>query len=82
MKISVKVLGRYKEITKKDYIIFDIKNGYTVRDVIQTFVQAYPATEIDKNRMMVSKNRTYVSYDTAINDGDEVTLGPPVVSGG
>jgi MoaD family protein len=82
MKITVKLLGRYKDITGEEYIIFDIKNGDTLRDVIDVFVKHYPATEIDKNRMMVSKNKMYVSYDTKINEGDEILLCPPVVSGG
>ncbi len=82
MKVTVKVMGRYKDITGKDYIIFDIKNGDSLRDIIDLFVKHYPKTELDKRRMMVSKNNIYVSYDTKINDGDEVTLIPPVVSGG
>jgi MoaD family protein len=82
MKIMVKVFGRYKDIIGKDYIAIDIKEGNTLRDVIDSFVKHYPATEIDKNRMMVSKNKIYVSYDTTVNEGDEVTLCPPVVSGG
>jgi MoaD family protein len=82
MKVTVKVMGRYKDITGKDYIIFDIKNGDSLRDIIDLFVKHYPTTELDKRRMMVSKNNIYVSYDTKINDGDEVTLIPPVVSGG
>jgi MoaD family protein len=82
MKITVKILGRYKDITGKDHIIFDVKEGDTLRDLINIFVKLYPATEIDKSRMMVSKNKMYVSYDTKINEGDEVSLCPPVVSGG
>jgi len=82
MKVTVKLMGRYKDITGKDYIIFDIKNGDSLRDIVDLFVKQYPMTELDKRRMMVSKNNIYASYDTKINDGDEVTLCPPVVSGG
>lgn len=82
MKIIVKVFGRYKDITGKDYITIDIKGGNTLRDLIDSFVKQYPAIEIDKGRMMVSKNKVFSSYDTKINEGDEVTLCPPVVSGG
>jgi molybdopterin converting factor small subunit len=82
MKISVRLFGRYKNIAEIDHIIFDMKEGITIREVIDTFVKHYPSTEIDKNRMMVSKNKIYVSHDTQLIDGDEVTLCPPVVSGG
>jgi len=82
MKISVRVFGRYKDIAAIDHIIFDIKEGGTIQDIIDAFVKRYPFTEIDKNRMMVSKNKIYISHDTPVQNGDEVTLCPPVVSGG
>jgi len=30
----------------------------------------------------VSKNKTYTSFETPVNEGDEITIIPPVVSGG
>jgi len=82
MKITVRVFGRYKDITGKDQIKLDISAGNTLKDVVDTFVTQYPATEKDKSRMMVSKNKMYASFDTLITEGDEITLSPPVVSGG
>jgi MoaD family protein len=82
MKITVRLFGRYKDITGKDQIKLDISAGNTLRDVVDTFVKQYPATEKDKSRMMVSKNKMYASFDTTIIEGDEITLSPPVVSGG
>jgi MoaD family protein len=82
MKITVRLFGRYKDITGKDQIKLDISAGNTLRDVVDTFVKQYPATEKDKSRMMVSKNKMYASFDTTIVEGDEITLSPPVVSGG
>ena len=78
----VRVFGRYKDITHKDTIQLNIEQGNTLGDVIDYFVKLYPTTEKDKSRMMVSKNKIYVSYDTIIDEGDEITLSPPVVSGG
>ena len=82
MKIMVRVFGRYKDITKKEVIQLNIGGGNTVGDVIECFVKQYPVTEKDKSRMMVSKNKMYTSFDTVITEGDEITLSPPVVSGG
>jgi len=82
MKITVRLFGRYKDITGKEQIKLDIPTGNTLRDVVDTFVKQYPATEKDKSRMMVSKNKMYASFDTTIIEGDEITLSPPVVSGG
>ena len=82
MKITVRLFGRYKDITGKDQITLDILAGNTLRDVVDTFVKQYPTTEKDKSRMMVSKNKMYASFDTTIIEEDDITLSPPVVSGG
>jgi len=82
MKITVRLFGRYKDITGKDQIKLDILAGNTLRDVVDTFVKQYPTTEKDKSRMMVSKNKMYASFDTTIIEEDDITLSPPVVSGG
>jgi len=82
MKITVRVFGRYKDITKNDVIQLNIGEGNTLGAVIDCFVKQYPETEKDKSRMMVSKNKIYASSDTVISEDDEITLTPPVVSGG
>jgi molybdopterin converting factor small subunit len=82
MKITIRVIGRYKDIAGKEELTLDLTTGNTLKDVVDTFVKLYPTTEKDKNRMMVIKNKMYASYDITINEGDEVTLLPPVVSGG
>lgn len=82
MKITVRVFGRYKDITKKNIIKLNIGAGNTLGHLIDCFVNQYPTTKKDKNRMLVSKNKTYASYDTLITEDDEITISPPVVSGG
>ncbi len=82
MKIIVRLIGRYKDITGKESIEFDITDDTTIRDIINTFVTKYPVFEKDKSRMMVIKNNMYTSYDTTVCTEDEIALSPPVVSGG
>jgi molybdopterin converting factor small subunit len=82
MKIIVKVFGRYKDISGKETIQLDIIDGNTLQDVINAFVKQYPAVQKDKNRMMVTKNKMFASFDTIVTQEDEITLSPPVVSGG
>lgn len=82
MRITVRLFGRYKDITGREMIQLDIIQGNTLRDVIEVFVRLYPAVEKDKNRMMVTKNKMFASVDTPVNMDDEITLSPPVVSGG
>ncbi len=80
--VTIRVFGRYKDITNKEMIQLNIGKGNTLGDVIYCFVKQYPAAEKDKCNIMVSKNKMYASYDTIIAEGDEITLSPPVVSGG
>jgi molybdopterin converting factor small subunit len=82
MKIIVRVFGRYKDIVGTDTMTFNITDGKTIQDVVDFFIQQYPMVDKDKNRIMVTKNKVYTSYDTMISEGDEITLAPPVVSGG
>lgn len=82
MKIMIKVIGRYKDITGKETIQLDIMDGNTLQDVVNAFIKQYPAAEKDKSRMMVTKNNMFASFDTTVAKEDEITLSPPVVSGG
>ena len=82
MRISVKLFGRYKEIAGTDKIQLHITEGITLQDVINTFVKKYPSVEKDKSRMIATKNKMYASFDTTLGEGDEITISPPIVSGG
>lgn len=82
LKITVRLFGRYKDITGKETIEFDITDGMTLQDVIDVFVKLYPVTEKDKSRMILTKNKIFSSYETTITEKDEITIAPPVVSGG
>jgi molybdopterin converting factor small subunit len=82
MLIKIKLIGRYRNLTGQDFLQFDANAGTTIRQVIDAFIQQYPLLEKDKKFMMVSKNNTLTSIDTPIGEGDEITICPPVVSGG
>ena len=82
MLIKVKLIGRYKDITGKQELKLEILNGDTIWQVIDVLIKQYPKIEKDKKFIMVSKNNIYTTIDAKIMDGDEITLSPPVVSGG
>ena len=82
MNITVKLIGRYKEITGQAKLTLHIEKGDTIWDVVDEFIKQYPQVEKDKKFIMVSKNNIYTTIDATIADGDEITLSPPVVSGG
>jgi len=82
MLVKVKLIGRYKNITGKQELELEILNGDTIWHVVDVFIKQYPKIEKDKKFIMVSKNNVYTTIDAKIMDGDEITLSPPVVSGG
>jgi molybdopterin converting factor small subunit len=82
MNVKVKLVGRYKEISGCNEIEFPIHKGDTIWHVIDMFVKQFPKIQRDKKFIMVSKNDTYTTRDTTIEDGDKITITPPVVSGG
>jgi molybdopterin converting factor small subunit len=82
MKVTIKVYGRYRDIAGKETLQLDVVEGKTLWYVVDAFVKRFPAVSKDKNFMMMSKNNMYVGFDTLVNEGDEISLSPPVVSGG
>jgi MoaD family protein len=82
MRVTVKLVGRYKDIIGNTELELKINNGDTIWHVVDVFVKQYPKLEKDKKFIMVSKNNIYTTLDAKIKNGDEITLSPPVVSGG
>jgi len=82
MLVKVKLIGRYKDIAGKQELEREIINGDTIWHVVDVLIKQYPKIEKDKKFIMVSKNNIYTTIDAKIMDGDEITLSPPVVSGG
>ena len=82
MKVKIKLVGRYKEITGHNEMILSINNGDTIWHIIDLLVKKFPKIQKDKKFIMVSKNNTYTTRDATITNGDQITLSPPVVSGG
>ena len=82
MIVKIKTFGRYQNITGKKELKLEIKNGDTIWHVIDVFVKKFPEIEKDKKFLMVSKNNVYTNFEAKVTDGDEITISPPVVSGG
>jgi len=82
MKIIVKVFGRYKEIIGTDTIELTATQGATIWDIVEQLSAQYPQLEKEKKFFMVSQNNIYTTLDAPLNEGDEITLSPPIVGGG
>jgi MoaD family protein len=81
MKIKVKLYGRYSIVVGKKEFELELK-GNTIWDVVNSFVKKYPTIAKDKKFMMVLRNNIFTTFEEKIEDGDTITISPPVVSGG
>lgn len=81
MKVKVRLFGRYSEIVGNKELELVVK-GDTLWDVVDKFVKKYPMVAKDRKFIMVLKNNTYTSFEEKIEEGDTITISPPVVSGG
>ena len=82
MKIKIRLIGRYKDISGKSEFIMEVPEGDSIWHVVDMFIKQYPSFEKDKCFMIVSQNGRFTTLDEKINEGDEVMIAPPVVSGG
>ncbi|RLF29449.1 MAG: molybdopterin synthase sulfur carrier subunit [Thermoplasmata archaeon] len=82
MNIKIRAFGRYKDLMGKSEIKIKLKKGKTIWDVIDLLTEKYPILEKEKRFIIVSRNHTYASLETKLQDGDVITIFPPIVSGG
>ena len=82
MQITIKFIGRYIDLTGTKKFKLSILQGSSMWDVVDLVVKQYPQLEKDKKFLMVTKNNMFTNREAKIQDGDEITLSPPVVSGG
>ncbi len=82
MKITIHLIGRYKTSIGTNHLNIDLISGDTIWDAIEYITHEYPEIKKDKKRMIISKNNQFTTINEKIIDGDEITLAPPIVSGG
>ena len=80
MRIRVLLFARYAELMGHTELGIEVSAPATVRTVLDTLrgraggVQLPPAP-------MVARNRVHAHLDTALEDGDEVAVLPPLAGG-
>ncbi|MGH2500218.1 MAG: molybdopterin converting factor subunit 1, partial [Candidatus Limnocylindria bacterium] len=80
MKVLVRLFASYREAAGAGRIELDLPPGATVRDAVAAVVKGHPLVA-EGRQVVMARNREYVDADTALADGDEVALIPPVSGG-
>jgi molybdopterin converting factor subunit 1 len=81
MHITLRLFASYREAVGKSELPFEIDAGSTPRDVLARLRELYPQTQRLSDRLAFAVNASYAPADTVLNEGDEVTLIPPVAGG-
>jgi len=81
MKVRVKFFAMVREKVGQDEMELELPPGSTTRQFWNTLLSRFPVLEPYQQQSRLAVNRTYVQGEQPLNDGDEVTIIPPVSGG-
>jgi len=81
IRLRVKFFAAPREALGKNEIEIQLPPGSTVEDMMKHLTETYPVLRTYTRFVSVAVNRTYVSMDTELHEGDEVACLPPVGGG-
>jgi len=81
MRVQVLFFGQLRDLTGRSAESLPLGEHATLRDVLQHYSEKYPSIHKLASSLALSVNQEYASQDSALHDGDEVALLPPVSGG-
>ncbi len=81
MRIHVKLFAILRERAGVSELDIELRPGSTVVDAADALLQQFPHFSSFLPRVAYAVNQAYVKAHTALNDGDELALIPPVSGG-
>ena len=78
--MNVRLFASYREAAGVGHLQLELPAGSTVRDAIAEIARRHPLIT-EGRKVVIAKNREYVTAEAALADGDEVALIPPVSGG-
>lgn len=78
--VQVHLFARYAEVLGAETVPMSLPAGSTLRDVVER-IRALPGGDLLPPSPLVARNMHQESYDTSLDDGDEVALLPPLAGG-
>jgi len=80
VNVHVRLFASYREAAGVGHLQLELPPGSTVKDAIAEIARRHPLIT-EGRKVVIAKNREYVTADAALDDGDEVALIPPVSGG-
>jgi molybdopterin converting factor subunit 1 len=81
MRGTVKLFASLREAAGRSEIEWELADGATVEMLVAHLQETLPRLEEWADHAWIAVNRQYASLKTALQDGDEVALFPPVSGG-
>ena len=81
MTLNVKFFAIVKDRAGVGELSLELPDGATVATAGRAIVQRFPALAEFERRVAYAVNREYANRETALRDGDELALIPPVSGG-
>lgn len=81
IQVNVKFFAAPREALGTGEMTLSIPASATVQDLLNILVERHPSLREYMASLSVAVNRTYVSEETNLQDGDEVACLPPMAGG-
>jgi molybdopterin converting factor subunit 1 len=81
MHVTVRLFALIREKAGTDCLALNLADGAVVEQAIEVVRQQHPVLEPYLDNLRFSLRMDFVEADTALRDGDEVVLIPPVSGG-
>ena len=77
----MKFFASYREAVGREEIEIDVQENSKISELLEVLKKTLPKIGSLSETLIISVNKEYASYDTILNEGDEVALLPPVSGG-
>jgi len=79
--VKVLFFGRLRELTGRSEEDGEVREGATLADLLERYIQRYPQLAGFRASLVASRNQEFAAWDTRIASGDEIVFLPPVSGG-
>jgi molybdopterin converting factor subunit 1 len=81
MRVRVRLFASLREATGRPEQVLELSPGASTEDAWRALAAEHPPLAARRANLSASVNRRYASFDTPLEDGDEVVFIPPVSGG-
>ena len=81
MRVRVRLFASLRETVGNGEVELEMPEGATAESAWQQLVREHPPLGDRRARLTAAINRSYATFDTPLQDGDELVFVPPVSGG-